>query len=100
MRYVDCELSCVHTGSAELNDLAPLRDGVVPVGLLGCSLDGNSVLCAGAQEPVAPDRHGQGDRLGHELGGNVLGTEKGNRMTGKKRSKKRTTLTRNYSEGD
>lgn len=63
------------TCSAELDDLAPLGDGVVPVGLFGCSLDSHGVLSAWAQEPVAPNSHGQGHRLGNQLGRHILGEE-------------------------
>lgn len=62
------------TGSAELDDLAPLGDGVVPVGLLGRRLHSHRVLGPGAEEPVAPDGHGQRNRFGHQLGGDVLDT--------------------------
>ena len=65
------------TGGAELDDLAPLGDGVVPVRLLGRRLHGDGVLGARAQEPVAPHRHGQGHRFGHQLGGDVLPRDRG-----------------------
>lgn len=65
------------TGGAELDDLAPLGDGVVAVALLGRRLHGHRVLSARAQEPVAPHRHGQGDGLGHQFGGNILQTDGG-----------------------
>ena len=69
------------TAGAELDDLTPLGDGVVPVGLFGGGLDGHGVLSAWAEEPVAPDRHGQGHGLGHQLGRNILqgGREEGGR---------------------
>lgn len=76
------------TSSAKLDDLAPLRDGVVPVSLFRCGLDGHGVLCAWAQEPVAPHRHGQGHRLGHELGRNIL---EGGRSTGGESGQKKKT---------
>lgn len=60
------------TGGAELDDLAPLGDGVVAVRLFRRGLDGDGVLRAWAQEPVAPNRHGQGHRFGHQLGRNIL----------------------------
>lgn len=65
------------TGGAELDDLAPLGDGVVAVALLGRRLHGHRVLGARAQEPVAPDRHGQGNGLGHQFGRNILHTDWG-----------------------
>lgn len=60
------------TSRAELDDLAPLRDGVVPVGPFGRRLHRHGVLCTGAEEPVAPNGHGQRHRFGHQLGGDVL----------------------------
>lgn len=60
------------TCGAELDDLAPLRDGVVPVRLLGGSLDGHGVLCARTQEPMTSHRHRQGNRLCHQLRRYVL----------------------------
>lgn len=64
--------SVLLTGSAELDDLAPLGDGVVPVSLFGSRLHSHGVLRAGAEEPVAPNSHGQRHRFGHQLSGDVL----------------------------
>lgn len=81
-------ISCVLlTCSAELDDLAPLRDCIVPVGLFGCSLDCHCVLGARTQEPVAPNRHGQRHCLGHQLGRNVLdGVQDGRARTDRNES--------------
>lgn len=70
------------TSGAELHDLAPLRDGVVPVGLLGRRLHSHRVLGPGAEEPVAPDGHGQRHRLGHQLRGDVLDVRQADNFQG------------------
>ena len=62
----------VPTCRAELDDLAPLGHGVVPVRLLGGRLHSHRVVGARAQEPMASHRHGQGDGPRHQLGGDVL----------------------------
>lgn len=86
--------SCVlFTGSAELDDLAPLGDGVVAVRLFGRRLDGHGVLCAGAQEPVTSDRHGQRHCLGYQLGRNILEGETGGRREVKE---DRTSVRKRY----
>jgi len=61
-----------HTPGTELHHLAPLWNQVVAVRLPDCSLDSDAVQRPRAEEPVAPHRHGEGDRLGHQLGRHVL----------------------------
>lgn len=65
------EFRC-RTCGAELDDLAPLRHGVLSVRLLGGGLDGHRVLCARTQEPMTSDRHREGNRLRHQLRRDVL----------------------------
>lgn len=60
------------TPGAELHGLAPAGHQVLAVALFDRRLHGHAVLGAGAQEPVAPHRHGQRHRLGHQLGGDIL----------------------------
>lgn len=65
------------TCGAELHNLAPPRDGVVPVQPLGGRLGGDGVFRARTQEPMASHSHRQGDRLRHQLRRHVLRDQEG-----------------------